>query len=277
MKKVCKGCGCYLRQRNVTGRCRDCQPSKARALRRCSVCDTQLGGANKSGLCAAHHIQARVDGARGRDQRIIEALTAGHSRSQVAAAMGLSIHTIHRIADRLPPKLPTRRLADIVAAAARIAGVSRDDIIGPSRFRKFTLPRQVVCLLAMEAGHSSSRVAAYLDRDHSTVLHGREAAKALAQLNADFAAYVERVRKGEDAEFSVTAQPVTTVSVPSRPAPLPVARSAVRAAAEANKASREDEDEFSADIDENVGRAFHRNIVAGSIALRRAIELARAA
>lgn len=74
-----------------------------------------------------------------------------------------------------PPRMTIRLIAEYVA---REHGVAIADILSDSRIRRVTRARQEVMRRAVEAGFSLGRVGRFLGRDHTTVLHGVNAARA---------------------------------------------------------------------------------------------------
>jgi chromosomal replication initiator protein len=62
----------------------------------------------------------------------------------------------------------------VVAAVTKHYGVTRENMLSPSRERSISLPRQVAMyLMREEARCSLPRIGEYLgNRDHSTITHG---------------------------------------------------------------------------------------------------------
>lgn len=73
---------------------------------------------------------------------------------------------------------PVGRLMRVAKAVAAVEMVSVEDLRGRSATRAIAWPRQEFMLAAREAGHSLQDIGAFLDRDHTTVMHGIEAATA---------------------------------------------------------------------------------------------------
>lgn len=83
------------------------------------------------------------------------------------------------------------RLLDAVAAEF---GVAAADLLGPRRFPRLSLPRQVVMFLASERlDRTLGQIGRALNRDHTTVLHGVTSIRRRMGADPDFAARVERV------------------------------------------------------------------------------------
>jgi chromosomal replication initiation ATPase DnaA len=73
---------------------------------------------------------------------------------------------------------PVGRLMRIAKAVAAVEMVSVEDLRGRSAERAIAWPRQQFMMVAREAGHSLQDIGAFLDRDHTTVSYGVEAATA---------------------------------------------------------------------------------------------------
>lgn len=73
---------------------------------------------------------------------------------------------------------PVGRLMRIARAVAAVEMVTVEDLRGRSQSRAIAWPRQEFMLAARNAGHALQDIAAFLDRDHTTVMHGIEAATA---------------------------------------------------------------------------------------------------
>ena len=80
----------------------------------------------------------------------------------------------------------TIRFQQIVNAAARYYGLTRADIFGPCRARRYSRPRQMVMLLARaHTKLSQPQIGMLLKRDHTTILHGCRSATALLEGDLD--------------------------------------------------------------------------------------------
>lgn len=85
----------------------------------------------------------------------------------------------------------THTSQSIVAAAARLFGVSEADIVGPSRARCLTEPRQALAYALDQDGWSQMRIGAVLGgRDHTTVCHHVRNAVVRMAVDPQFAARV---------------------------------------------------------------------------------------
>jgi chromosomal replication initiator protein len=92
------------------------------------------------------------------------------------------------------PAMAVPSITRLIAAAAAEFGVNWRAITGEVRVAEIVLARQVVMYLAATRLHRSLPVIGRcLNRDHSTVLHGRDRIAALVAKDPDLAARVERV------------------------------------------------------------------------------------
>jgi len=68
---------------------------------------------------------------------------------------------------------PAVTVHDVIGAAAREYGVTRERLTGPQPARRIAGPRHVAMWVAYERfGHTKSHIARVLLRDHTTVMHG---------------------------------------------------------------------------------------------------------
>lgn len=72
----------------------------------------------------------------------------------------------------------SQSLACLIRIVANRAGITEADILGPSRLRKITEPRQFVMYLAHKRGMSLPKIGRIMGRHHTTVLHGIRAEEA---------------------------------------------------------------------------------------------------
>ena len=75
----------------------------------------------------------------------------------------------------IPERYRARQLVmqDLVRRACEATGVSRNDLVGPSRQQCICQVRFAIMLIARRKGLSLNQIGGGLDwRDHSTVLHG---------------------------------------------------------------------------------------------------------
>lgn len=73
---------------------------------------------------------------------------------------------------------PRRRMAEIAKAVAMRSGLQVDDLRNASRVRPLCDARQEAMLQMVEAGFTTTQVGRFLRRDHSTVVHGVQVARA---------------------------------------------------------------------------------------------------
>ncbi len=60
----------------------------------------------------------------------------------------------------------------MLAEACRAAGITREDILGPSRRKRVSWPRQDLMLALFERGHSYCEIGRLFNRTHAPALHG---------------------------------------------------------------------------------------------------------
>lgn len=125
-----------------------------------------------------------------RDENRIECKRVGQRR--IVRLLGIGLET----ADPRPPETITVRppVRSIIDAAAEAFGTTAKGIVSRSRFVDHVAARRAVCFTAMNRGWSSPQVGRVLaGRDHSTVIHHRDAARRLALSDAGFAARLAAV------------------------------------------------------------------------------------
>lgn len=77
---------------------------------------------------------------------------------------------------------------EIIKRACEIYNVSRDDLMGPRRFREYTLPRFAIYYTLRHFGMSYNEIGRRLgQRDHATVRHGANKAKTYIEYEPGFA------------------------------------------------------------------------------------------
>lgn len=69
-----------------------------------------------------------------------------------------------------------RRLLVLAVEVSRAYGLTVEDFKSPTRVRDVSWPRQEFMLAAHRAGYSLGQIARFLNRDHTTILHGIRAA-----------------------------------------------------------------------------------------------------
>ena len=79
---------------------------------------------------------------------------------------------IYKFATLSKPKI--RILAERLCG---VGDVTVEELKGPSRFRKVCVVRQEFMYQARKQGETASGIARFLNRDHTTILHGIKAAE----------------------------------------------------------------------------------------------------
>lgn len=69
-------------------------------------------------------------------------------------------------------------MRDIFTEIAQENGLTLADMIDQNRARRYAHPRQEGMLVAFMSGHTVSAISRFLKRDHSTIIHGINAAEA---------------------------------------------------------------------------------------------------
>jgi len=115
----------------------------------------------------ARHVQSNVRELEGTLQRVTHMAAVQNVTITVEMAAGALDH-MSTGAKRNQPSLD-----QVLEAVLRHYKVDRKDMLGPSRERAISLPRQVAMyLLREETNASTPRIGEYLGRDHSTIIHG---------------------------------------------------------------------------------------------------------
>lgn len=94
--------------------------------------------------------------------------------------------------DQRPVTVP-----DIQRAVARAFNVSRYDLIGPKRIKKFTVPRHVAAYLSTELTQRSLPDIGrrFGGRDHTTIMHSRGKVGMMMAADSSFAERVNSLRE----------------------------------------------------------------------------------
>lgn len=291
------GCSARVRSGSTTGLCRhhliEKRAQDAAANRRICVadgCTKVLASQAENNLCIDHwHEQRRADRAL-MAELVRQEMLITRDRRVIARKLGVKLHRVNDLAKEFAPPRPVRMLSDIVFAAAAHAGLTVEDVTGKSRAVALVRARHAVCLIAGQEGHSNPAIGRALGgRDHTTIMHARQAAEERAAREPEYAEYVERVRSGNLPE-PAPAEPVPApaeVHVKAEDESAPEARKlgpicpicqdiVARVTARMNPPRRiRPKNDFLADEDEDESHKFHRGIAAGSSALLAAINLAR--
>lgn len=88
------------------------------------------------------------------------------------------------------------RINDIIGLASRLSGFDAADIKGVRRFQALTRVRMAVYYVARQHGHSFPKIAAILNRDHSTVVYGNSQCANIMSRDPEYAAFVTRLQGG---------------------------------------------------------------------------------
>lgn len=97
--------------------------------------------------------------------------------------------------------MATTRIADLIAIASRISGVSKVEIKGQSRLMHLARIRQAVAHVAVSQGvHSTPQIGKALGgRDHSTIIHANRRAIEVAKRDSEYAHFIKRIRDEAEA------------------------------------------------------------------------------
>ena len=96
---------------------------------------------------------------------------------------------------RMIDRRPQASLVDALAAAARVFGVTEEELTGRSRLQCYTVPRHAFVYVGREhLRQSLPRIAAVLKRDHTTILSSYRRADALMQREEKFRSRVQAIR-----------------------------------------------------------------------------------
>jgi len=86
------------------------------------------------------------------------------------------------------------RIAAVVAAVAEASDLTPADLIGRERGREVSHPRQVAMALCLELPHATlPQIARAFGRDHTTIIHAREAVRR--RMSPDLQAAMDRIRE----------------------------------------------------------------------------------
>jgi chromosomal replication initiator protein len=129
-------------------------------------------------------------------------LSAGEAVAAGVIAPGIALRDAPGTAPDLGPgAMRGPRMADVLGAVARVAGLTPEQVLGtdPGRrcARRHARPRHLVMYLlrALCAGASLPTIGHFLGRDHTTVLYGCRKAEALIARDAEFRALHDRTRR----------------------------------------------------------------------------------
>lgn len=154
--------------------------------------------------------------------------------------------------------MATTRVADLIVIASRLSGISVADISGKRRFKPIIRVRQAVMYVARKQGvHSFPQIGRAIGgRDHSTVIHGIEAAEIIAERDVEYRNFLLQLEAAasiaEPFQDSWGGKPNFEFTIPAVKWPM-----------------------FEADTDpDDEGLKFHAKVKRGSTALLRKMALA---
>ena len=87
----------------------------------------------------------------------------------------------------------SRRAKAAITSAAMIFEVEPAAIIGQDRAAQLVVARYAAMAALRRWGYSWSVIGRYLNRDHTTVMHGTSRARRLADEDAEYAAAIELI------------------------------------------------------------------------------------
>ena len=91
-------------------------------------------------------------------------------------------------------EVPSSPINDVIKAVCDESGVTRNELLGPSRMATFVLARHVAMWLCSVKGISSlSEIGRVFNRDHTSVLHGVRRVDLLRH-EKDFRARTDRLK-----------------------------------------------------------------------------------
>ena len=101
---------------------------------------------------------------------------------------------------------------ELIAECSRIFDVHHRDITGPSKFRFATVPRFALYKAMRMRGLSFAQIGRFMNRDHTTIIHGVSRAERMARRDPD---YADKVQRLIDFELPYTAQQSTIGVAPT--------------------------------------------------------------
>lgn len=158
-----------------------------------------------------------------RDERIKAEYAAGATADCLAERYDLSISRITTIArEHIRAKQARREvmITDIIATASELSKVTVDEIKGRRRWRRISLVRQAVYLVARNEGYPSPQIGRIIgNRDHSTVVDGIQACEGRMRCDPEYAAFVETL--GREARSRPRFLPSSVIAEPPPPPIMP--------------------------------------------------------
>lgn len=114
---------------------------------------------------------------------------------------------------------PTVR--DVERAVCFRFNLTRADMMGPNRERRYARPRQIAMYLARQmAGASLPKIGKHFDRDHTTVLHAERRIASLAAQKPHIAEWIEECRAAVKPWRAQYAPPPPVEPIYDGPEPL---------------------------------------------------------
>lgn len=75
---------------------------------------------------------------------------------------------------------------DIIYAVSKVRHLTISEIMSMSRKKELAESRHIICFISQFAGYSSLAIGKALRRDHATILHGRNVALNLMDVDENF-------------------------------------------------------------------------------------------
>lgn len=120
------------------------------------------------------------------------------------------------------------RITDIITLASRLSDIPIAAITGRGRFRKVVRVRQAAYFVARQHGHTYPQIGLKFNKDHSSVIHGANAAAAWAERVPAYAEFLRQLDAAACAERPFIPVPGAITSliadIVPRPAPKVVKR-----------------------------------------------------
>lgn len=86
------------------------------------------------------------------------------------------------------------RVRKLVRAAAEMFNTTEKGILSPSRRQVHVRPRRMVYLALREEGKSMEQIGRWLNRDHTTVVHGCQVARSIIAQDQRMKAAFEKLK-----------------------------------------------------------------------------------
>lgn len=89
-----------------------------------------------------------------------------------------------------------KSLYDILFYMADKLEIDPNAITSPSRKTVHVIPRHLFSFVALEEGYKSTKVAEFLNRDHSTILSSKKVAEDLMVTDSSFKSKYQSIKEG---------------------------------------------------------------------------------